>query len=105
METRTFCEESYAYVVPYLRAAIIKTLTRRGLAVKKAVKALGVSTTAYERHSNDERVNKIINDEELGDMVEGLASRILAGEKVDPSTFCVLCAKTRKVLGLRDCTY
>ncbi|MEW9492081.1 MAG: transcriptional regulator [Candidatus Aramenus sulfurataquae] len=105
MEIKTYCEESYVNVVPFLRAAIIKTLTRRGLPVKKAVNVLGVSTTAYERHAQDERVDKIIKDEELGDMVEALASRILVGERIEPSTFCILCAKSRRLFGLKGCTY
>ncbi|MCI2414520.1 MAG: transcriptional regulator [Candidatus Aramenus sp.] len=105
MELKTYCEESYVNVVPFLRAAIIKALTRRGFPVKKAVKVLGVSTTAYERHACDERVDRILNDEELGDMVEALASRILVGERIEPSTFCVLCTRSRKLFGLKECTY
>lgn len=104
MEWKTYCEESYAKVIPYLRTAIIKSLVKKGIPVKKAVKLVGISTTAYERHVNDKKVNMILQDEELGDMIEGITSRLSSGEVVEATSFCILCSKSRKVFGLQPCT-
>ncbi|WP_253823165.1 transcriptional regulator [Acidianus sp. RZ1] len=103
MKWKTNCEEAYEKIVPYLRTAIVKKLAEEGLSIRSATSLVGVSITSYEKHVNDERVEKILKDEELNDMVTSLSSRLRTGDRVESVTFCLLCSKSRKIFGLEPC--
>ncbi|BFH73897.1 transcriptional regulator [Sulfurisphaera javensis] len=105
MKLATPCEEAFKVEVPILRTAIAKTLVERGMPVVKASKIVGISATTYEKNIKEkkEEVEKVLMDEEIRDMIEALAGRILANQTVETTSFCMLCATARKLFNLPPC--
>ncbi|AWS00231.1 hypothetical protein [Metallosphaera hakonensis] len=105
MKWETPCEQAFSTVVPYLRVAIMRKLVERKIPVKKASRIIGLSATSYEKRVKDEqRLNLLIKDPDISDMIEGIVSRIMSGEKVEETSFCLLCSRSRKLFGLPPCT-
>ncbi|BCU70951.1 transcriptional regulator [Stygiolobus caldivivus] len=101
----TPCEDAFREVVPVLRIAIAKRLIERGIPVVKASKEVGISATTYEKQikNKKEEVKKVISDEEINDMIESLVGRILSGQTVESTSFCILCSKSRRLFNLPPC--
>ena len=101
----TPCEDAFREVVPVLRIAIAKRLIERGTPVVKASKEVGISATTYEKQIKNKReaVKKVISDEEINDMIESLVGRILSGQTVESTSFCILCSRSRRLFNLPPC--
>lgn len=105
MKITTPCEEAYRVEVPVLRIAIAKKLIERGMPVVKAAKTVGISATTYEKQIKEkwEEVRKVLEDEEVGDMIESLVGRILSNQLIEPTSFCLLCSRARRLFDLTPC--
>lgn len=105
MKLITPCEEAFKVEIPVLRTAIAKILIERGVPVVKASKLVGISATTYEKNVKEksENIKKIMSDEEIKDMIYALVGRILANQTVESTSFCLLCAKARKIFNLPRC--
>ncbi|WP_238025320.1 MULTISPECIES: transcriptional regulator [Metallosphaera] len=104
MKWETPCEQAFNTVVPYLRVAIMRRLVDRKVPVKRAAKLIGLSATSYEKRVKDEmKLKTLLSDPEISDMIDGVASRIISGERVEETTFCLLCSRSREIFGLPPC--
>ncbi len=103
MKWETPCEQGFTVVVPYLRAALIQRMVERGVKVKKATKLVGLSATSYEKHQKSIKVKEILSDPVVSDMLESLVGRLVAGDRVEETSFCLLCSNSRKIFGLPPC--
>ncbi|WP_338601994.1 hypothetical protein V6M85_01275 [Sulfolobus tengchongensis] len=105
MKNLTYCEDGYFTVVPVLKTALILKLVNKGLQLREACKYVNMSITAFERHKkNDvEKIQKIIEDKEISDMINSLSTRIINRENIDSLTFCLLCSKARRLFNLPPC--
>jgi len=101
----TPCEDAFKIVVPVLRLAIAKRLIEKGVPVVKASKEVGISATTYEKQikMKEEQVKKVNSDEEVSDMLDSLVGRILSGQTVESTSFCILCSRSRRIFNLPPC--
>ena len=101
----TPCEEAYREVVPVLRLAIAKRLIEKGVPVIRAAKEVGISATTYEKQIKikEEMIKRVLNDEEIGDMIDALVGRILGKQTIDSLSFCILCSRSRRLFNLPPC--
>ncbi|MCY0874559.1 MAG: transcriptional regulator [Acidianus infernus] len=105
MKWQTECEKAYSLVVPYLRTILIKKLIDRGVPIRRASKIVGLSITSYEKHIKDDKIKKILMNEDINDMLDALANRLYSGDKIEPTTFCLVCSATRKIFDLPPCIF
>jgi predicted transcriptional regulator len=105
MKWQTECEKAYSLVVPYLRTILIKKLIDRGVPIRRASKIVGLSITSYEKHIKDDKIKKIMMNDDINDMLDALASRLYSGDKIEPTTFCLVCSATRKIFDLSPCIF
>ena len=104
MKWETPCEQAFNTVVPYLRVAIMRRLVERKVPVKRAAKLIGLSATSYEKRVKDEsKLKSLLGNPDISDMIDGVVIRIISGERVEETTFCLLCSKSREVFGLPPC--
>ncbi|BDB97976.1 hypothetical protein [Saccharolobus caldissimus] len=105
MKTTTYCEDAYFNIVPVLKTVIIMKMVEKGISLRDATKHVNLSVTAYERHrKNDvDKIEKIYRDEEIKDMINSLAIRLMNNERIDPISFCILCSKSRRLFNLPLC--
>lgn len=78
-------------------------MVERGVKVKRATRVVGLSATSYEKHLRSPKVKEILSDPVVLDMLESLVARLVAGDRVEETSFCLLCSNARRVFGLPPC--
>lgn len=101
------CELIVKYILPSVRASLVRKLAENGMSQSEIADILGLSQSAVSRYIRMERGSRddIVKDREISRFVDQLAGEIFSGKVRSPEEvserICDFCTRVMKDLGCR----